>query len=761
MEVYVLSSTKPIVKRYGLTPRGRLRQESYPNLHSFKSFEYPINALSELFTVIFEHAKAGNCLLKGELQRPLNMESRAGSTSPDTTTQWICLDFDGIKGFDDIDQALEEIGCGDTDYILQWSASQGIGGSTDLRCHVFMLLHSKEHPTTLKRWLKHLNLSTRISDQLTLTSTANALLWPLDITTCQNDKLLYVAPPIFEDGVQDPFEGKPRITLHERKYRRLELDVKKLPRPDVLATMEHKKLNELRKKADLKPRPKSSYGTDSNIQYLQKPDEAQITGQKSERGFVYFNLNGGDSWGYYHPVENPAFIYNFKGEPTYRTKDLLPTYWAEIKARVQSLEPNEEGDVYLAFRDFNSATYWNGVYSASDNALTKLAQARSESQLRHFMKQHGQPLGDYIPDWDLVFDPHAPYVIDQKHKKVNIYKRSKYFARKPEYEEHVPPTIHKVIFHALGSDQKVYEHFLNWLAVIVQNLSMTGTAWVLHGTQGTGKGVLFNHILTPLFGKDNVTSRRMEELGSTFTEFMKNKFIVFIDEVQAGNSLYHERIAAKLKNLIVEPRISVREMYRPSEIMQNFSNLIFASNAACPVSIAPDDRRFQVGTYQSNPIELSFDEIRDIGSEIGQFYDYLCTRPADQGLARELIDTEDRRRIINTSRPSIEIALEALKRGDLSWFQDMMVQKLEIINPRMQIIYDQYATLVEELVATRRTRLTRDDIMTLMRWCADVVPDSPNKFTALLRHHGLDLSALWVDGKTVRGLEIQGWIKKE
>jgi hypothetical protein len=40
---------------------------------------------------------------------------------------------------------------------------------------------------------------------------------------------------------------------------------------------------------------------------------------KMERGFVYFNLNGGDSWAYYHPIDNPTFIRNFKGEPMYRT----------------------------------------------------------------------------------------------------------------------------------------------------------------------------------------------------------------------------------------------------------------------------------------------------------------------------------------------------------------------------------------------------------------------------------------------------------
>lgn len=757
MDVAVLSASQPIVKRYDLTPRGRLKKESYPHLSRFTSYKYPISNLRDLYTVITEHAKVGHCLLKGELQRDLEAESRAGATSPDSPTQWICLDLDGITCFQDVEHALATFGCNNTDYILQWSASQGIDGNNDIRCHIFMLLHASEHPATLKRWLKYLNLTTELKNELKLTATGNSLSWPLDITTCQNDKLLYISPPVFGDGVNDPFDNRERIEFCERKYRRLELDLSSVVRPDQLKQLEIKTLNKLRKTAGLRARKAVDTKLDTNVEYMVNPDVAEVTGRKTERGFTYFNLNGGDSWGYYHPVDNPAFIYNFKGEPTYRTQDLLPSYWAEVKARVQKMEPDAGGNVYLAFRDFDTATYWNGIYSNNENRLLKLAQARSEAQLRHFMKQHGQPLGDFIPDWDMKFDPHAPYVLDQKNKKLNTYQRSKYFARKPNFLADPPPKIAEVIFHVMGSEHGVYEHFLNWLAVIVQNLKMTGTAWVLHGAQGTGKGVLFNHILTPLFGKENVTSRRMEELGSNFTEFMKDKFIVFIDEVSSGKTLYHDKIASKLKNLIVEPRISVREMYKPSQVMKNYTNLIFASNAATPVAIAPDDRRFNVGTRQELPIKLSSSDIDTIESEVGDFYDYLCSRPADVQLARKPCETADRARIINNSRPAIEIAIEALKFGDLQFFREMKMVKPELINTRMQLVYDQYVSLIEEIEDSKRTRLSREDLMTIFRWCVDSVPDSPNKFTALMRHHGVEMEVIWLDNRSVRGIEIEAW----
>ena len=760
MQLHVLSSDVPIIKRYELTARNQIKTIPYPHVFRFSSFAYEISSIRDFATVIEQHAQAGNCLLKGIPQRKLQNESRAGSTSPETLTEWLCLDLDGVTGFADVDAALEMLGCGDTDYVLQWSAGYGVDAPLkELRCHVFMLLDEPQHPSVLKRWLRHTNLATPLVDSLELAKSHNALRWPLDITTCQNDKLIYIAPPEFGEGISDPLPSdQSRIQLCLRSFRTVDNALfTDCPGEPVISALELDALNRLRQKAGLKPRKTYRFDYDSDVKYLKRPDPAQLTGIKTERGFVYFNLNGGDSWGYFHPVDNPAFIHNFKGEPVYRTEDLLPAYWEDVRARVQNMEPDASGRVYLAFRDFETATYWNGIYDAANDTITRLAQAKSESQLRHFMKQHGQPLGDFIPDWDMEFNPHQHYVVDQSKRRINTYTPANHFKRAPIPRDRPPALIERIIHHVVGSDDACYEHMMNWLAVIVQNLCMTQTAWVLHGTQGTGKGVFFNYILTPLFGELNVTSRRMEELGSDFTEFMKNKFIVFIDEAQAGETLYHERVTAKLKNLIVEPRVSVREMYRPSTIMPNYTNLIFASNHPRPVSIAAEDRRFNVARYQSRPIRLSSDDIQALEHEIGAFYDYLGTRTADTALARTPIDTPDRQRVIAISRHSIDLAIDALKRGEFDFFEGLLVQKTEILNPSSQLRYDQYRSLIESLRATRRTKLSRDEIVVLLRWAVDKLPESPNKFAAMLRHHGLELSPMWIEGQTVRGYDVGHW----
>ncbi|WP_196301699.1 primase-helicase family protein, partial [Streptococcus pneumoniae] len=91
----------------------------------------------------------------------------------------------------------------------------------------------------------------------------------------------------------------------------------------------------------------------------------------------------------------------------------------------------------------------------------------------------------------------------------------------------------RVIHHALGNDADCTAHFINWVSFILQKRTRTLTAWVLHGTEGTGKGILMNRILRPIFGKNQTASRRMEEFNEPYNAFMKQCFLVFVDEVDA------------------------------------------------------------------------------------------------------------------------------------------------------------------------------------------------------------------------------------
>lgn len=754
MDVFFLSADKPIVKSYELGPQGELIKHSYPFVYEVTSHEeHPAN-LQDLAALMQKYAKQGHCMVKGKLQRPLVSESRKGSTDADEKTDWICLDLDGIEGYQTVDLFLEAIGCGDTEYVVQWSSSMGIENKQGFRCHIFMRLAQPTHPQILKHWLQHLNLQV-LDSQLELTKTGNSLRWPLDVTTCQNDKLLYVAPPKLGPGIKNPFPGNQRISYVKKKKQVLVLPAP-VPTRDALRDRIDKKVQELRVAAGLPKRKSSKYKFVGSVEYMANPDSAVITEMKTERGFVYFNLNGGDSWAYYHPEDNPNFIFNFKGEPTYKTEDLLPEYWARLQQAASTYQPNSQGLIYLAFRDFKTSNYFNGFYDTNTDKL-ELAMAKSESQLRQFMKQHGQTLGDFIPDWDLVWNPHNPNVVDPTKNELNTYRPSDFFliARLPHVVS-VPPTISKVIDHVLGHDQSTIDHFLNWLACIVQHQTRTGTAWVWQGTQGTGKGVLFHQIITPLLGEVNVVSKRMEELESEFTGYMENKFVVFIDEIEAGKSLYHSKVTAKLKNLIVEPTISIRRMYTPAYMAPNFASMIFASNKPASVEIAPDDRRFNVGPYQTQPIQLTATEVDvDIPKELEEFFAYLKQYKADPDRARKPLISAARSTLIDISRTAIDTVSDALLSGNLEFFwEHLTTTKNASSNPIVNMKYTAFRELIVDLVNTQDPKLTRDDLFAIMEWCVGSMPQSPHKFTALLKHHRIHLTQIWKNNRNVRGIDV-------
>ena len=751
MIIHGLQSTIPIVKEYRLDIQGQIEKTPYPFVYEFTSTDYEVVDIHTLYSTVAAVSQLRACLLKGRLSRQLVADSRAGSTNPETPTEWICLDLDGVQGVQSVDLFLQEIGLGDVDHVLQWSSSMGIENHAGFRCHIFMLLDKPTNPALLKQWLQHLNLTSPVLlNSMKLTKTYNSVTWPLDVTTCQNDKLLYVASPVLE-GVADPFTNRPRISLEQRGRRKASLP-ENIPSATMLRDKIDAKVNELRKAAGYTERKASKYAFAGEVEYLAKPDAATITGSKIERGFCYFNLNGGDSCAYYHPEDNPAFIYNFKGEPTYRTSELLPQYWASITQRVKDYKPDTTGKVYLVFRDLHTASYWNGTYDTTNNKLD-IYKANSKEQLHDYMKQHGQPIGDYIPDWVLGYDPHNSQILDATARTINTFQPTEYLSKPSVRTVSPPPTINKMVSHFLGYDQPTIDHFYNWLAVVAQKLDRTGTCWVIQGIQGTGKGLFFHRVLTPIFGSSNVVSKRGEEIGSDFTSYFRNKLVIYIDEMEVGQGEYFKKVTSRLKNLIVEPTISIRPMYHEAVEVRNYGNIIFSTNKLQGAQIDMDDRRYNVGAYQRQKLTdvlTDYDIDVLIPAEVEAFAHYLRTRNADVARARLPLDNAPRRLLQAIGQTAIDEISMHLKKGNLEYFVDYISDPDDAGIKKYAA--QAYRDLIVGLVQTQRPYLTRADLQIILAWLLDSVPNSPVKFGAYIKHHDMELTPQWINGKTLRVL---------
>lgn len=493
MKIVFLEAAVPLTKQYTKTANG-VTKTPYPFVWEFTSHEEQFSNLSQLEALLKKHSALNHCALKGVIDHPLVKESRAGSTDSNSTTEWLVLDLDGlpdnieVKTSGDtsttipltIDLFLEEMGLGNISYIVQWSASYGVNDQK-LRAHVFMLLDKPYAAPLIKQWLIQKNHEVPLLNQsMGLTKTGNSISWPLDISACQNDKLIYIAPPVLK-GIKDPMGKEPRIKLVKKKFDLVQFD-SVINSSAKNRELNHKKISELREISGL-PARKYKYKVVGSQEVMLQPDESVITDMKVERGFVYFNLNGGDSWAYYHPENKPDYILNFKGEPAYLTKELLPDYWQQLTNSGSSTRQSSDGVLYLAFLDRRTGVYWRGTYDQTTDNLD-INPAKNETQLRHFAKQYGVPIGDFVPEWDLVFDPTDLVRVDVQNRVVNRFQPSSYMLNAGKPPKSIPPTIAKVINHALGNDKDILDHFINWLATIVQTRNRTRTAWVLHGTEG-------------------------------------------------------------------------------------------------------------------------------------------------------------------------------------------------------------------------------------------------------------------------------------
>lgn len=751
MQITFLKANQPLTKTFTKTKTG-IEKTPYPMTWEFTSTTEDITTLKDFETALIRHAAAGECVIKGHIARPLVAESRAGATNATDSTEWIVLDLDGVPA-KSVDEFLDALGLKDVSHIIQWSASQGIYDHT-LRAHIFIMLDRPTAAPLLKQWLIQKNHETpSLAAAMELTKTNNAIRWPLDISACQNDKLIYIAPPVLK-GVKDPLGKTPRIQLVKRKHDTLSIAAT-INTTEKNRALTHAKIDELRDRMGL-PKRKYTYKSVAGTEVMLKPDSCVVTDMKVERGFVYFNLNGGDSWAYYHPEDKPDLIYNFKGEPSYITKELLPDYWQEITGKGVT-RTSSTGVVYLAFCDRKSGAYWRGTYDSATDVLD-IYQAKNETQLRHFCAQHGIPIGDFVPEWDLVFDPHDNVRVDFQNRIVNRFVPSPYMRTPAKKVTKCPATIFKVMHHALGGDVDITEHFINWIAYILQHRDRAKTAWVMHGTQGTGKGVLTNNILRPLFSP-HTASRRMEELNEKYNHFMADTLLVFVDETQIKALGNEKGVMAKLKNFITEEFVPIRSMHANAIESRNYTNWIFMSNMPDPVMIDKGDRRFNVGRYQASKITLTDAEFKAIDNELQTFHDFLLSYPVDNNKARQVINNVDRENMIALSETSVDTVSNALNDGTFSFFLDQLPtdesHKRNAL--RMQQV-EEYTDVLKKLLLRTADNgmcnISREELRTLFDYVVGNIPHSPNKFTSLLKHHRVHITAVWVDNKTVRGIPV-------
>lgn len=478
-----LSASLPLTKTIEKLADGTIHKTPYPLVANFTSETLDINNITEFHAALLHRARSARkpCLLKGNISRDLVCESRKGTTITNEKTRWVCLDVDDAR-FTDPDEVMRALALEDISYVVQYSSSYRLT-SKNLSCHIFFILNKPLAAPQLKSWLMDQNLTiSAFESNITLSKSGAALHWPLDITACQNDKLIYTAMPVFKNMVS-PIGEDERIVLVKRKRDELQIERMELKAIEGLKQTAREKLNTLRTAAGIKPLKSKT----------RMVGEHEVQGGVGEIAnyevidcgeYNRLNLNGGDSQAYWHYKSDPTYLHNFKGEPSLLLKEVLPHYYADLvrNAKDSSVTPTDAGVEVLAFRDKVTAAYWKGTWDPEAFELD-LHSVKSELQLDHYLQSRGKSLGAFVPEYHIQFDPQNPEVVDHAGKVINTFIPTAFMRGGKKNKKGTYPTIQRVIDSAVGPGD-VQAHFINWLAVVWQQRRKPLTAWVLHGTEG-------------------------------------------------------------------------------------------------------------------------------------------------------------------------------------------------------------------------------------------------------------------------------------
>jgi hypothetical protein len=401
------------------------------------------------------------------------------------------------------------------------------------------------------------------------------------------------------------------------------------------------------------------------------------------------NLNGGDSWAYYFPVTNPEVLYNFKGEPPVLLKQIAPDFYAEYVQELQRELYLQQEEVPLAVNDVRRDRYCKVVWRPQEDSV-EVIPTHSYKKLQDYMIDSGAECPTVIPDWEIEFDPRVLRTIDLENRWINTFQASEYIRAGQDLPvvRQCPGEIYRIIDSICGNDPECIEHFINWLAFIFQYREKTRTAWIFHTTTGTGKNVMFNHVLKPIFGNDYCSMSSVHVFEEKFNASLESTLLLDIDEFSVEHIRSPDAVMDKLKNLVTEPHIEVRAMRTDAYQARNFTNVIITTNHPDPIRLPRNDRRFNVPPYQEKPLNSTNYVDGWFETVVGQvpaFASFLAHYDVDKEKVHTILYTEAREALIRLTMATHETLFNAIRDGDLDYFLTFFAEAAPVtVNPMLE-----------------------------------------------------------------------------
>lgn len=331
---------------------------------------------------------------------------------------------------------------------------------------------------------------------------------------------------------------------------------------------------------------------------------------------------------------------------------------------------------YIEF--INKTGFYMNVTKEDMSIRIRKTYSISKSKVMEFLEE--------LPRMFFTFNPlkETIYFDNKRQKEVfNMFKPTKYLlTERTEEIEEIDftniPNINILLNNLFLKDEEMKKHWLNWFAYICQTLEKTTTAYIYQGSQGSGKGTLFDKIIKPIFGNYAV------EIGSTdlYAQFNKhwaeNMLFVSANEIQVEendrNSKYDVLKAYVTDKTIMVDQKGIQPYERP-----NFFNFMISGNGDS-IRVETTDRRYnivQTGENLNTVVEDINEFQESLKEELDCFVQQLMNLKTCKYKANEVLLNEAKKRLVKNTSKGIELIVKALKSKDIETIKELTIDSAD------------------------------------------------------------------------------------
>ncbi|XKE45735.1 DUF5906 domain-containing protein [Halomonas organivorans] len=222
------------------------------------------------------------------------------------------------------------------------------------------------------------------------------------------------------------------------------------------------------------------------------------------------------------------------------------------------------------------------------------------------------------------------------------------------------------VWRLCGYREEEYFWLLKWMALPLQRPgTKMATAVLVHGSEGTGKSLLFEGILKRIYGEYGITIGQAQ-LESQFTGWQSRRLFALAEEVVSRAEKAHYK--GVLKHVVTGDELQINEKNMPLRSERNHVNFVFLSNSTVPLELDLGDRRYFVLHVEDVPppeyFEALAEEMEQGGVEC--FYRYLLDLDLSDFKAHTKPPLSDaKQRLIDSSLSPARFFVHEWRAGDL------------------------------------------------------------------------------------------------